>query len=99
MIECEEARKCRLCEEMVAEGGVNLLDVDLDKLSHWWSACLGTDLEEDVLEDNWICGQCVWDARYNRLHYILALLDFIFNYFIFSFCDKILEFECAVFSL
>jgi len=55
---------CRLCECPVAEGGVRVSQVDRDKLSEWWLLHLDTQLDDEDLENVWICQFCEWDARF-----------------------------------
>ncbi|CAB3386162.1 Hypothetical predicted protein [Cloeon dipterum] len=55
---------CRVCERPTADGAVQAVQVDNEKLQTWLLNVCGHEMAEEVLDEDLICYYCIWHAEF-----------------------------------
>ncbi|XP_065336622.1 zinc finger protein 652-B-like [Cloeon dipterum] len=56
---------CRICERPTADGAVQAVQLDKEKLQTWFLNVCGYELAEEIQGDDLICNFCIWHAEFH----------------------------------
>ncbi|CAB3386168.1 Hypothetical predicted protein [Cloeon dipterum] len=55
---------CRVCERPTADGAVQAVQLDKEKLQTWFLNVCGHELAEEIQDEDLICNFCIWHAEF-----------------------------------
>ncbi|CAB3386166.1 Hypothetical predicted protein [Cloeon dipterum] len=55
---------CRVCERPTADGAVQAVQLDKEKLQTWFLNVCGHEMAEEVQDEDLICYFCIWNAEF-----------------------------------
>ncbi|CAB3385496.1 Hypothetical predicted protein [Cloeon dipterum] len=59
---------CRVCERPTADGAVQAVQLDKEKLQTWLLNVCGHEFVEEIEDKNLICNFCIWHAEFLVRH-------------------------------